>query len=67
MSAHMVIRLKMATKTNLKDKIHKVGNRRSQVGNIGRRRVETKELKSLVEITHSQNVKRKNLKIMPPL
>ena len=55
----MVIRLETAAETKPEDNKNKVGNRRSQVGNKGGRRLKTKEAKSSVEITRRKNVKGK--------
>ena len=47
----------MTAETKTEDIKNKVGNRRSQAGNKGGRRLETKETKSSAEITLRQNFK----------
>ena len=50
----MVIMLEITAETKSQDNKNQVGNKRSQVGNKGGRRLETKETKSSAEMTRSQ-------------
>ena len=52
----------MTAETKSQDNKNKVGNRRSQAGNKGGRRLKTKEAKSSVEITRRTNFKGNFLK-----
>ena len=54
--------LEITAETKSQDNKNQVGNKRSQIGNKGDRRLETKETKSSAEITRSQIFKGKKFK-----
>ena len=58
----MVIKLESTAKTKSQDNKNQFGNKRSQVGNKGGSRLETKEAKSSAEISRRQNFKGKKFK-----
>ena len=58
----MFIMLEIKAETKSQDNKNQVGNKRSQVGNKGGRRLETKETKSSAEMTRSQILKGKKFK-----
>ena len=58
----MVIMLEITAETKSQDNKNQVGNKRLQVGNKGGRRLETKETKSLAEMTRSQIFKGEKFK-----